>query len=1420
MALPPGEAEPTCIITGAPSDPAAETLQPRTFQYEMLEESLRRNIIVAMDTGSGKTLIAVLRIQAELERSTPEKLVWFLAPNVALATQQAKVIATQIPSVQTRLLLGSDNVEHWSEQWVWDGILDNIRIVISTYQILLDALIQGFVQMARLSLMVFDEAHHCIANNPASRILRDFYHPHLDLGHEQRPAILGLTASPVVNSSVGRLEELEQNLQAISRTPKRSREEMLRYVHRPSLVRLVYAAQESGVGTPHIANELEKLRLSLDIEQDPYVLNIRSDPDALDVGQLNKALIGRKTYCQEQIKMLHTRAKIVEKELGLWAVCFYVDTCIQKVRLRCDEDCTGLKTLASTEIVYLEQCLNTFLLVVPEEPLSSFKNQFHSAKVLCLVDFLIHQATTGFCGLVFVRTRAEVAVLSELLSRHPDLNQFYTISTFVGASSSAGRKVNIGELVDARNQIGTLDDLRAGRRNLVITTSALEEGIDVPACNVVVCFDNQMNLKSLIQRRGRARQSKSTFAIMFAESDDPSTISTWEQLETRMRHLYEDDMRQLAELETTEATDEGERVFIVEKTGAKLLLTDAVSHLYHFCATLPSRQFGNSNPVFTFQDTSGELGKEMVTAKVSLPISVDVSVREACGQSAWKTEKAAKRDAAFVAYLQLYNAGLLSDNLLPTQGYDEAIEEVKTEVEKVASLVQVRDQINPWHEVARQWRETGNSVDLCCFEVTLHRNDETTVSMQMLLPCTLPAIPALTLYWDSYTIFTVVVRQSSPILGSPKYTEAAKQSTTLLLSTVFRSRIHTAKTDFVALFAPSADEDPGEWTKQHSGTILGESLEKPNLSAVSLSKLGIVRDLTRNAVPYILRGFTEVASTTDGVFLKSRELKEDDNTSLVLEVSRFPKRTDFLHPVPLLEKKAGKGTNRELLGPENCEIDKLPISYAYFAAAIPAILHRVGVRLVATRLCSTLLKTIPFNDLDPVITAITASAAREPTNYQRQEYLGDSILKFLTSLTLVSEHLRWHEGYLSKGKDHIVSNASLAKAALAVGLDEFILAKAFTGAKWKPLHVSDLLNAPANELRELSTKTLADVVEALVGAAFLDGGLDKAIAILKGFLPRVPWSGVEESNRTLLASAQRASVVHPHHLAQPEELIGYDFGCKSLPLEALTHSSYIGSNVTTSYDRLEFLGDVCLDIIVSTTSFKHEPAIATHGLHLIRTAVVNADFLAFLCLTLSISVPRTDVVTGTTRDQISLSSSMVPVHIWSFLRHASPAIRKAQVECTRRYEMLSDQILALLHHGDHIPWALLTRLDAPKFYSDIIESVVGAIYIDSHGSLVACENFLEKLGVMSYLRRLLEGSVALYHPKEELGQVADTETVKYEVSREADADGERRLACKVWLGQREVVMVGDGVSQIEVETRAADEALMILKAERRVNEKL
>ena len=163
-------------------------------------------------------------------------------------------------------------------------------------------------------------------------------------------------------------------------------------------------------------------------------------------------------------------------------------------------------------------------------------------------------------------------------------------------------------------------------------------------------------------------------------------------------------------------------------------------------------------------------------------------------------------------------------------------------------------------------------------------------------------------------------------------------------------------------------------------------------------------------------------------------------------------------------------------------IDKLPFIYSQFALLIPSILHRVEVSMIADDLCKNVLPSVRFSNLSVVLTAISTTASQAPTNYQRLEFLGDSILKTFTSLTLLARHLNWHEGVLSHKKDHIVSNANLARATLARGLDRYILTKPFTGNKWRPLYVSNLVSDRAPAIRRLSTKTLADVVESLIGA--------------------------------------------------------------------------------------------------------------------------------------------------------------------------------------------------------------------------------------------------------------------------------------------------------------------------------------------------
>lgn len=106
-------------------------------------------------------------------------MIWFLAPTVALCTQHHEYLQLNIPSVLIKLLIGADGVDRWTEQRQWDAILKDVKVVVSSYQVLLDALTHGFVRMGRLSLIIFDEGeyharHHLLSKTSSHTPLNDY----------------------------------------------------------------------------------------------------------------------------------------------------------------------------------------------------------------------------------------------------------------------------------------------------------------------------------------------------------------------------------------------------------------------------------------------------------------------------------------------------------------------------------------------------------------------------------------------------------------------------------------------------------------------------------------------------------------------------------------------------------------------------------------------------------------------------------------------------------------------------------------------------------------------------------------------------------------------------------------------------------------------------------------------------------------------------------------------------------------------------------------------------------------------------------------------------------------------------------------------------------------------------------------------
>jgi ribonuclease-3 len=98
---------------------------------------------------------------------------------------------------------------------------------------------------------------------------------------------------------------------------------------------------------------------------------------------------------------------------------------------------------------------------------------------------------------------------------------------------------------------------------------------------------------------------------------------------------------------------------------------------------------------------------------------------------------------------------------------------------------------------------------------------------------------------------------------------------------------------------------------------------------------------------------------------------------------------------------------------------------------------------------------------------------------QRLEFLGDAVIQLVISNTLYQRMHKQDEGLLTKLRATLVSARALAKVAREINLGPFLL-----------LARSEL----ANGGRERES-ALADAMEAMFGALFLDGGLNAATLV-------------------------------------------------------------------------------------------------------------------------------------------------------------------------------------------------------------------------------------------------------------------------------------------------------------------------------------
>lgn len=820
-----------------------------------------------------------------------------------------------------------------------------------------------------------------------------------------------------------------------------------------------------------------------------------------------------------------------------------------------------------------------------------------------------------------------------------------------------------------------------------------------------------------------------------------------------------------------------------------LTAKSAVAHLHHFCAKLPSQPFTDTRPKFSFR-SEGNTGT--IRSTVTLPASVSSPVRQSVSARPWATEKAAAMDAAFQAYLTLFHTGLVNDNLLPLQSDDPLVVGDEDDEEDQPSHVEIEPQLDPWIVVD----DTATPDALYRTRLTVNTQGDgrgPTPLLAMWTPMPLSTPKAFCVYWDRHNTQLVSFDTSCAIEKmKAQHRDVLAQTTHLLLESVHRDRDQDQQHDYAACFAPDIEiPQLSTWlTHNHGRRDALECLDIP----LPPEHIGFVRSPTFGASPHLFQSWHRPSSHDTFV-----------------ECVPLPTRRNFLSPLPRLradrdsddEHDKPSRSARQLYPVGQCTIDRLPVQEAQKALMIPAIMQHAEAYLTAERLHHTVLAGVPIQNVEHLVTAISTPAAQLGTNYQQYEFLGDSVLKFHVSRHLYASQPTWHEGYLTQHRASHVSNASLTKVALRVGLGPFIMTTPFRARRWRMPRIRSVHEPEPNpDRRSISRKVLADVVEALIGATYLDGGHAVAQLCIHRLLPEYP---SQASNfQELLNAYERDSMERTVAVAAAERVVGRPFRHPALLREALTHPSMESDMATESYQRLEFLGDAVLDMIVVSTIWQSRKTLSPGRMTTMKAAMVNSGLLGFFCLRFGVEEERANIKQQNVTT-FAEQRSVERVQLWQVMRHHNEDVVAAQRACHGRYERLGDDIQSCLDHGTHYPWTLLVQLRSDKFYSDIIESVMGAIFVDGGGELGPCTAFAERIGLIPYLRRLIVQNVDVEQPKTRLQRLVGSKELRYVVA--AHQSELQPYRCHIEMDGMLMDVVAEGASREEAVIKAADETI-------------
>ena len=536
----------------------SNAIEARLYQQVLAADVLKKgDTMIVAPTALGKTIVATLVAADRLEKVKNSKIL-VLAPSKPLAIQHEstfKEFLTVPCSSITGAVKTDERVKRWEES----------QIICATPQTVESDLLKGRYSLKDVSLVVFDECHHGVGSYSyvylASRYVKE----------SKFNLILGLTASP--GSDKEKIKEVCDNLYIQSIVVKTEEDNDVRPYFNPVAIDWVRVKMSS---------ELEKIKTHVDKALKIRLKGLKNmgvirtvSVNKLDIlkarGRVQSAIarsVNPKKECFQAISILSAVINIQHSQelietQGVVTFNKYV------ARLR-KKKTKAAKSLIQDpnfgKAIYLAREAEKHGLEHPKlkKVTDIIKKELgQNGQTKLQSDRYVKDADQKSSKImVFTQYRDSLEMIHQKLEK-----EGIKSAKFFGQASRDGEKG-----LTQKEQKEIIKAFKIGEYDVLLSTSVAEEGIDIPAVDLVILYEPVPSEVRMIQRRGRTGRKRSGRVKVLITNGTRDEGYYWASVnkERRMKHqLIDPDVLEELNSNAIERMENEKRVKVLDPTPKK-----------------------------------------------------------------------------------------------------------------------------------------------------------------------------------------------------------------------------------------------------------------------------------------------------------------------------------------------------------------------------------------------------------------------------------------------------------------------------------------------------------------------------------------------------------------------------------------------------------------------------------------------------------------------------------------------------------------------------------------------------------------------------------------------------------------------------------------------------------------------------------